>query len=186
MDGGVNLFAYVGGQPTGWTDPSGLVAFYSLFRMYGPPPTGRWQLALRQFWITLDLIPVGAGLKGPAAVVARLCRARSTTAAAKASAASVADKLERNLLNLEHPVGGSKAQWFEAALGFTRANAADLARQLVFDSSKAVKTGVTQYGTKFNQTIEIVGANGKTIPVTTAWIRGEDGVVRLITAVPGK
>jgi hypothetical protein len=60
-----------------------------------------------------------------------------------------------------------------------------LAKQLVFDESKAVKTAATPYGTKFNQTINVVGANGKTIPVKTAWIRGSDGVARLVTAVPG-
>jgi hypothetical protein len=97
---------------------------------------------------------------------------------------SVDDKLARYLLNPTHPKGGSKAAWFEQALGFNAANAEDLASQLVFDPSKAVQTEVTQYGTKFNQTIDVTGANGRTIPVVTAWIRGNDGVVRLVTAVP--
>jgi hypothetical protein len=88
-----------------------------------------------------------------------------------ASAQSVADKLERYLLNPAHPDGGSKAKFFEKALGFTRENAADLAKQIVFNDSKAIQTAVTQYGTKFNQVIDIVGANGRIIPVNTAWIR---------------
>jgi hypothetical protein len=83
-------------------------------------------------------------------------------------------------------VGGSKAKWFEQALGFTRQNSEDLARQLVFDETSAVQTAVTKYGTKFDQTINVVGANGRTIPVTTAWIRGGDGVAKLVTAFPGK
>ncbi len=102
------------------------------------------------------------------------------------SAASVYDKLSRYLLNADHPIGKSKAMWFRQALGFTRENIDDLAKQLVFDESKAVQTEITKYGTKFNQTINVVGANGRTIPVVTAWIRKLDGVVSLITAFPGK
>ncbi|WP_142281674.1 DUF6883 domain-containing protein [Mycobacterium kyorinense] len=104
--------------------------------------------------------------------------------AARLSQESVMDKLERYLLNPDHEAGGPKANWFEQALGFNRQNAPDLARQIVFDESKAVETGVTQYGTKFNQVIPITGANGKTIDVTFAWIRNNDGVVRLVTAIP--
>ncbi|MEX3655692.1 MULTISPECIES: DUF6883 domain-containing protein [Mycolicibacterium] len=100
------------------------------------------------------------------------------------SQASVRDKLERYLLNPDHPVGGPKAAWFEQALGFTRENAPDLAKQIVFNESKAVETGVTQYGTKYNQVIPITGPNGKTIDVVFAWIRNDDGVVRLVTAIP--
>jgi hypothetical protein len=87
-------------------------------------------------------------------------------------------------LKPDHPVGGSKAKWFDQALGFTRENADKLAKQIVFDPAKAVETGVTQYGTKFNQVISIVGENGKTIDVTFAWIRNNDGIVRLVTGIP--
>jgi hypothetical protein len=111
--------------------------------------------------------------------------ARTVITAENATARSVADKLQRYLLNPDHPIGRAKAKWFEKDLGYTRANAGDLAKQLVFDEAKAVQTGVTQYGTKFNQVINIVGANGRTIPVKTAWIRGSDGVARLVTVVPG-
>lgn len=106
------------------------------------------------------------------------------TQAAKLSQESVVDKLQRYLLNPNHPDGGPKAKWFEQALGFTRQNESDLAKQIVFDPNRAVETGVTQYGTKYNQVIPIVGANGKTIDVTFAWIRRDDGVVRLVTAIP--
>lgn len=103
-----------------------------------------------------------------------------------ATALSVADKLNRYLLNPDHPVGGPKARWFQQALGFTRANMAELAKQIVFDQSKAVVTGVTEFGTKYNQVIAIQGANGKVIDVTFAWIKGADGVARLVTAIPTK
>ncbi|WP_243286539.1 RHS repeat-associated core domain-containing protein [Geothrix terrae] len=99
---------------------------------------------------------------------------------------SVSDKLSRYLLNPDHPVGGSKAEWFKQALGFTKDNMADLAKQIKFDPSTATQTGVTEFGTKFNQTISITGANGKTIDMTFAWIKNKDGVVRLVTAIPEK
>jgi uncharacterized protein DUF6883 len=102
------------------------------------------------------------------------------------SAASVADKLARYLLNPDHIDGGPKANWFKQALGFHRENAPDLAKQLVFDESQAVRRGVNEYGTLFNQTINVTGANGRTIPVTTGRTIGPDGVPRLNTAFPSR
>lgn len=99
---------------------------------------------------------------------------------------SVDEKLARYLLNLEHPVGGSKAKWFRNALGFTQENADVLARQIVFNQNKAVQTAVTEYGIKFNQIISIKGANGKIIDVTFGWIKNNDGIVRLVTGIPTK
>ena len=104
--------------------------------------------------------------------------------AQKLSRESVVDKLDRYLLNPEHPVGGSKAKWFDEALGFNKSNMDDLANQIVFDPTKAVQTGVTEFGTKYNQVISVTGANGKTIDVTFAWIKNNDGVVRLVTGIP--
>lgn len=70
---------------------------------------------------------------------------------------SVEEKLAGYLLNAEHAVGASKAKWFQQALGYTQANSAGLAKQLVFDPGKAVQIAVTQYGTKFNQVIKATG-----------------------------
>lgn len=95
------------------------------------------------------------------------------------------DKLLRYALNPDHKSGGPKAAWFKQALGFTRQNIDDLARQIVFDEKTAVLKSVTEYGKKYNQTINVIGANSRTISVTTAWIKGEDGVAKLITAFPG-
>jgi RHS repeat-associated protein len=102
------------------------------------------------------------------------------------TAESVERKLSQYLLNPEHAVGGDKAKWFQQALGFTKDNMADLAKQIIFDPKKAIQTGATEFGTKYNQTIAITGANGKTINVVAAWIRHKDNVVRLVTAVPEK
>jgi filamentous hemagglutinin len=62
----------------------------------------------------------------------------------------------------------------------------DLGRQLIFDPNKAVQTVVNEFGTKFNQTISITGANGKTIDVLVSWIKNEDNVIRFVTAIPTK
>ncbi len=99
---------------------------------------------------------------------------------------SVKDKLYGYLLNPSHSEGGSKARWFKEALGFTRENMNDLSKQMIFDEFKAVKTATTPHGSKFNQTINITGMNGKKIDVLFGWIRNNDGVVRLIIAIPSK
>ena len=91
------------------------------------------------------------------------------------------DKLDRYLLNPDHPIGGAKAKWFEQALGYTRANITGLARQINFDSASAIPTELTQYGQKYQQIISITGANGKLIDVPFVWIRNLDGIVRLVT-----
>jgi hypothetical protein len=75
------------------------------------------------------------------------------------------DKLDRYLLNPDHPVGRSKANRFESALGFNQSNASGLAQQIVFDEGAAVQTATIEQGVKFNQVISINGANGKVIDV---------------------
>ncbi len=99
---------------------------------------------------------------------------------------SVTIKLATYLLNPFHPRGKDKAAWFAAALGFTITNLEELARQIVFDSSKAVPTDATNFGQKYEQMISITGANGRTIDVLFVWIANPDGVIRLITAPPTK
>jgi hypothetical protein len=97
---------------------------------------------------------------------------------------SVVDKLNRYLLNPDHPEGGSKAMWFERALGYTRNNSYALAKQIVFNADLASSEEITQYGTKFNQIIRITGANGRQIDVNFVWIKNFDGITRLVTAIP--
>ena len=94
---------------------------------------------------------------------------------------SVLDKLQRYLLNPNHPLGGPKSQWFKQALGFDLNNAGDLAKQIVFDEKLARATELTQFGQKYEQTVKVTGANGKTIDVLWVWIKNNDGVVRLVT-----
>jgi RHS repeat-associated protein len=100
---------------------------------------------------------------------------------------SVHKKLNDYVLNKEHPGdGATKAKWFESALGFTKENMGDLVKQILFDESKAVKTVATEFGQKYNQTISIKGANGKSIDVVFGFIKNEDNVVRMTTAIPTK
>lgn len=99
---------------------------------------------------------------------------------------SIKDKLFNYLLNPDHSKGGPKAKWFKEALGFTKGNMDELARQLVFDPAKAIQTEATKFGVKYNQTTSITGANGRKIDVLVNWIRNEDGIIRLVTAVPTK
>jgi len=100
--------------------------------------------------------------------------------------ASVDKKLATYLLEKEHPVGGSKAEWFDSALGFNKENSSELAKQIVFDPKAAIKTSDTQFGTKYDQVIPITGTNGRTINVKFGWIENNDGIVRLVTAIPAK
>lgn len=69
-------------------------------------------------------------------------------------------------------------------MGYNKTNMEQLAKQIVFNESTAVQTAITQYGTKYNQVISIVGANGKVIDVLFGWIRNMDGFIRLVTAIP--
>ncbi len=95
---------------------------------------------------------------------------------------SVAIKLEKYLLNPIHSAGGPKSEFFRRALGFTRKNADELAKQIVFDEDKAVLKAVTEHGTKYDQEILIKGANGREIVVPFTFMKYTDGVVRLVTA----
>ena len=97
---------------------------------------------------------------------------------------SVHKKLMEYLLNHNHSRGKDKAIFFEKALGFTKDNADDLAKQIVFDPAKAVLREVTPFGPTYRQVIPITGANGRTIEVAFGWIRNNDNVVRLTTAFP--
>ena len=99
---------------------------------------------------------------------------------------SVERKLRTYLLDKTHRSGKEKANWFDKALGFNQSNAGQLAKQIVFNKEKAVKTGITEHGTNYNQIIRIVGANGRIIDVNFAWIKNNDNVIRLVTAIPTK
>lgn len=97
---------------------------------------------------------------------------------------SVVDKLQRYLLNFNHEFGGPKAKFFKEALGFDLSNMSRLSKQITFVEKTARATQMTEYGQKYEQTIKIAGANGRNIDVLFVWIKNNDGVVRLVTAIP--
>jgi len=69
-------------------------------------------------------------------------------------------------------------------LGFDPSNFEALARRIAFDAGKATVTQLTQHGQKYEQFISITGATGRVIEVPFIWIKNNDGVVRLVTAIP--
>jgi RHS repeat-associated protein len=121
-------------------------------------------------------------------IVGGLAAAATAIRISKLFNSSVENKLTKYLLNPNYPGGASKAKWFKEALGFTKNNWKDLAKQIVFDAKNAVSKGNTKgYGEMFEQMIEITGANGKKISVQFNFIKreGED-FVRLVGAIPPK
>lgn len=100
---------------------------------------------------------------------------------------TVNNKLNNYLLNPEHEHGAPKAKWFKEALGFSRENMDQLAKQIIFDKNQATPTALTEYGQKYEQIIKIVGANGREIDVKFAWIiNNGNEFASLVTAIPTK
>ena len=140
----------------------------------------------------------GADMVGDASVLAQAAKLEANgltpiAATGARTAASVGfdttnleSKLAGYLLDASHPQNQSKANWFKQALGFEKSNWQELASQLKFDESLAVKTKVTQYGTTYEQSIRLLGPNGNTINTTFVFMRDSDGVVKLVTGIPTK
>jgi hypothetical protein len=131
----------------------------------------------------------GQGLKGfvnavkkPKSVVLPV-----TESATEITQRSVLSKLSTYLLNKEHPVGSSKADWFQKALGFSKDNMDDLAKQINFDSTKAISKGNNGFANMYEQIIPIKGANGKTIDVQFNFaIPNGEIAPKLVGAIPTK
>ncbi len=81
----------------------------------------------------------------------------------KTTEESVNKKLSKYLLDFDHPTGGSKAKWYNDALGFTKDNSDYLAKQIVFDPKNVAEIETNIYGTKYSQIIPIQGVNGRII-----------------------
>lgn len=109
---------------------------------------------------------------------------RDWSTAGKTTEESVSRKLDGYLLNLAHEEGGPKARWLKSALGFSSNNADELAKQLLFDESRAIARELTEFGQKYEQTINLLGANGRVIPTQVVWIKNPDNVTRLVTLIP--
>jgi YD repeat-containing protein len=93
-------------------------------------------------------------------------------------------KLTDYALNIDHPVGGNKAQVFESVLGFKKSNADDLLTQLrqgVINNTPTIGK-VDQYGARFTVDIPVVGPiNSGT--VRTGWIYKADTNIPELTTL---
>ncbi len=101
--------------------------------------------------------------------------------------ASVAEeKIRDYLLNLAHPVGGSKAAWF-ASIGYTTENWQDLAEALleVARTSEEYVAEPSPFGVKYKVSGTIGSAGHRPALVESVWIAEEGKYPRLVTAYPG-
>jgi len=80
-------------------------------------------------------------------------------------------KLTDHLLDSRHPVGGHKAHLFQRVLGFTGANANDLAGKILTGvrTAPAIVGLTDQYGTRYIVDMAIDGPRGRAT-VRTGWI----------------
>ena len=96
------------------------------------------------------------------------------------------EKLEKYVLDPTNPVGKHKAIVFESALGFVQSNW-DLLAKAILDELpyyEAVLGRQDGYGRRYAVTMPIMGPNGQTADVLTAWIfdTGKD-YPRFVTAI---
>jgi hypothetical protein len=102
------------------------------------------------------------------------------------SAVIAEEKICGYLLNLGHPVGGSKAVWF-ASIGYTMGNWQDLANDLLrlAKTSEDFIAKSSPFGVKY----EVSGAIGcpghRPALVMSVWVVEENDRPRLVTAYPG-
>jgi hypothetical protein len=98
------------------------------------------------------------------------------------------EKLSNYLLDLTHPVGGSKARWF-LSLGYETTNPERLATDLlaVVHRSADFEQEETRFGTKYIVQGRLETPKGVLANVVTVWIT-EIAVSkpRLVTAYPGE
>jgi hypothetical protein len=100
--------------------------------------------------------------------------------------AKLEEKLTKYLLNLEHPLGKHKAQYFKD-MGYTLANWRALAKELKFDIDLAEKGEITKFGAqRFTQHIKINSADGTSSRIITTGWELKEGMkeIDLITAYP--
>lgn len=93
------------------------------------------------------------------------------------------EKLTQYALNKEHARGRDKAVAFEKALGYNIDNYQDLMSDILANlgSFPAALKGSNQYGKKYEVAMTLVGPNGKTAKVVTAWLVNTEGGARLVS-----
>jgi hypothetical protein len=99
-----------------------------------------------------------------------------------------ARKLTDYLLNPAHPVGKSKARFFEKELGITQEDSAFLHAQLVDGLANFTfeQVRLDNYGIRFTANLPVKGRNGASVSIETGWIIRPGNRASLVTAYPGK
>ena len=94
-------------------------------------------------------------------------------------------KIVEYLLNLDHPVGASKAKFF-LACGFSLAEWVTLRRSLITHARTNAPTRRigTPYGMRFTVECHCPTPNGRNPCIRTVWEIGADQQPRLLTAIP--
>lgn len=92
-------------------------------------------------------------------------------------------KLTEYALNKEHPDGRHKAKLFEDLLGITSKDWKYLSSQIIEGLLQGKVSGIkiTEHGIQYHVDIQILGLNGKTKTVLTAWIVDKDSNACLTT-----
>ena len=95
-------------------------------------------------------------------------------------------KLYEYLLDVEHPVGGTKAEWF-ISQGYHSGNAESLADALI-ELAQRSETWIrrtTRFGVKYVVRGSVITPVGREVWLTTVWFIDNGSVIpRLITAYP--
>lgn len=102
-----------------------------------------------------------------------------------------ARKTKEYLLNLNHPIGCSKAKFFKDVLGYTDQDAKLFHKNVVKSiiDRKPVKTQQTEYGVKCTYETEIVGEKGNKIQANVVVVVQKDKgriTYKIITVYPNK
>jgi hypothetical protein len=94
------------------------------------------------------------------------------------------EKLVSYALNPDHPDGKEKAMLFRDLLGIRANDWKYLAAQLIMGLSRSEVRSVRseKFGVKYHADVPVVGLNGQSRMVRTAWIIAENQPARLITA----
>lgn len=94
------------------------------------------------------------------------------------------EKLTDYVLNLEHESGRAKAQLIKDLLGITKEDWRYLAAQIENGLPEGTLCNVrkTQYGIQYHIDIPVVGLNGASKTMRTAWITKDDVTIALTTA----
>jgi len=100
------------------------------------------------------------------------------------------EKLRDYVLNPQHPDGRHKARVFASSLGIVQKDWEYLRDQLLagVGRSPVLATETDVYGTHYEVSSDVLGRNGRTLPVTAAWLVAHEGDrrPRLITVYVGR